>query len=296
VMPLVDILIPTYQRPAALAVTCACLIGQTFQDFRVVISDQGKAADPWDGQELSTVFRVLRAQGHELQLHEHLPRRGLAEHRQFLLDQAQAPFVLFLDDDLVLESKVLERMVAAIQEEHCGFVGCAPIGLSYIDDVRPHQQTIEFWTGPVMPERIEPSSPEWKRHQVHSAANLYHVQQRIGLRSTDTRKYRVAWVGACVLFDTAKLRRVGGFEFWRQLPAEHCGEDVLVQLRLLRRCGGCGLLPSGVYHQELPTTVVDRRVNAPEVLPLDSPAIEPAVAVELRSCSKPGCAVGSSVS
>ncbi len=67
------------------------------------------------------------------------------------------------------------------------------------------------------------------------------------------------------------LRDVGGFQFWQSLPLEHCGEDALAQLRVMARHGGCGLIPSGVYHQELPTTVVDRRVNAPAVLPVTPP-------------------------
>ncbi len=41
---------------------------------------------------------------------------------------------------------------------------------------------------------------------------------------------------------------------------------MLVQIRLMERFGGCGLIPSGVYHQELLTTLPDRSVNAPEVL------------------------------
>ena len=39
-MATVDILIPTYNRPAALAITIASLVSQTYRDFRVVISDQ----------------------------------------------------------------------------------------------------------------------------------------------------------------------------------------------------------------------------------------------------------------
>jgi hypothetical protein len=73
------------------------------------------------------------------------------------------------------------------------------------------------------------------------------------------------------MYDRAKLCEVGGFGFWRQLPVEHCGEDVLAQQRVMARYGGCGLLPSGVYHQELPTTLKDRRVNAPKVLGLETP-------------------------
>jgi len=67
------------------------------------------------------------------------------------------------------------------------------------------------------------------------------------------------------MYQTAKLRQAGGFTFWRDLPREHCGEDVLAQLRVMERYGGCGLIPSGVYHQELPTTVPDRQVDAPRV-------------------------------
>jgi hypothetical protein len=77
--------------------------------------------------------------------------------------------------------------------------------------------------------------------------------------------YRVAWVGGCVLFDTEKLRAAGGFDFWCDLPVEHCGEDVLVQLRVMQRFGGCGMIPSGAYHLELPTTVGVRDINAPFV-------------------------------
>ncbi|MBX6313637.1 MAG: glycosyltransferase [Isosphaeraceae bacterium] len=34
----------------------------------------------------------------------------------------------------------------------------------------------------------------------------------------------------------------------------------------MTRYGGCGLIPSGAYHQEWPTTIEDRRVDAPQVL------------------------------
>jgi hypothetical protein len=64
---------------------------------------------------------------------------------------------------------------------------------------------------------------------------------------------------------------VFGFAFWRDLPPVHVGEDVYAQLRVLARYGGCGVMPSGVYHQKLPTTLPDRDVDAPKVLPVDRP-------------------------
>jgi len=254
----VDILIPTYSRPAALAVTLTSLITQTYREFRIVISDQTEDSNPVESGEVQAVLRVLSLHGHAVEVHKHLPRRGIAEQRQFLLEQATAPYALFLDDDLILEPFVVENMLTAIKEERCGFVGSAVIGLSFIDDIRPHEQKIEFWDGAVEPEIVKPDTQQWERWRLHNAANLYHVQKSLGLTQKEQRKYRVAWVGGCVMYDTEKLRRIGGYSFWQQLPSEHCGEDVLVQLRLMELYGGCGIIPSGVYHQELPTTIVDR--------------------------------------
>lgn len=149
----VDILIPTCARPAALAATLTSLCAQTYRDFRVVISDQTEDGDPAHTCEVRAVLRVLQEHGHAVEVHKHLPRRGMAEHRQFLLDQATAPYALFLDDDLLLEPDVVGRMGQTSQEEACGFVGSAVIGLGYLRDVRPHQQHIEFWDGPVPTRR-----------------------------------------------------------------------------------------------------------------------------------------------
>jgi GT2 family glycosyltransferase len=267
-VPVLDVLVPTYRRPAALAVTLAGLSAQTLPDFRVVVSDQTEDAHSTDAEEVRTPIRLLRARGRTVELHRHLPRRGLAEHRQYLLDQARAPYALFLDDDVLCEPDLLARLLRVIRQQGCGFVGAPLIGLSHLDDVRPHQQRIEPWDGPVRPETVRPEHPAWARHHLHSAANAWHVQEKLG--ATDERPvvYKVAWVGGCVLYDVAKLRDVGGFSFWPELPPDHCGEDVLAQLRVMARYGGCGVLPSGAYHQQLATTVEDRSVDAPQVLSL----------------------------
>jgi glycosyltransferase involved in cell wall biosynthesis len=262
-MSAVDVLIPTCERSAALAVTLTSLAAQRFGDFRVIVSDQSERGDAAAAGEVRAASRVLEAHGCEVEMQKHLPRRGMAEQRDFLLSRASAPLVLYLDDDLILEPFVLALLVEALRSEGCGFVGSACIGLSFIEDVRPHEQEVVFWEGPVQPETILPGDPAWRRAELHNAANLFHVQRRLGIGPEAPRLYRVAWCSACVLFDAAKLRSLGGFSFWSELPQEHCGEDVLVQLRMLREFGGAGIMPSGVYHQELPTTLPDRRVDAP---------------------------------
>ncbi|MCC6315912.1 MAG: glycosyltransferase family 2 protein [Thermomicrobiales bacterium] len=287
-MALVDVLIPTYGRKTGLAVTLASLHAQTFHDFDIVISDQTPDDDVYlDSVEIQTLARALRWHSHRVTMHRHLPRRGLAEQRQFLLEQSQAPYVHFLDDDVLLDPPVMERMLATIRHERCGFVGAAATGLEYLADVRPHQQDIELWRGPVEPESFGPDSIPWDRHLVNNAANPLHLERRL-CPGGATVRYKIAWVGgANVLFDRDKLLAVGGFSFWDRLPPEHAGEEVVVQFLLLNRYGGCGILPSGTYHLGLPTTVIDRRRNATElfgdlqrelgVAGLDSSLVAPAV-------------------
>jgi glycosyltransferase involved in cell wall biosynthesis len=259
----VDVLIPTFKRPIGLAVTLAGLNAQTLRDFTVTISDQTPDEESYmELPELQTLVRALRWRGVQVSVHRHLPRRGLAEQRQFLLEQATAPYVHFLDDDVLLDPPVLARMLDTIEREGCGFVGCAATGLSYLDDERPAQQGVELWEGPVRPEPFAPGQVPLERHLVNNAANPLHLERKL-VRRGEVLRYKVAWVGgANVLYDRAKLREVGGFSFWSRLPKEHAGEEVLVQFLLIRRFGGCGLLPSGTYHLEAPTNVPDRTSNA----------------------------------
>ena len=269
--PSVDVLIPTYRRPSALAVTLASLAGQDHPTFRVIVSDQSPVDEAVERvPEVMATARILDVGDHPATFVRHVPRRGLAEHRQSLLDRASSPYVLFLDDDIYLEPTLIGRLVRAIRHAGCGFVGSAVVGLSFMGDDRPHERSVEFWDGPVLPEIVSPGSGAWVRHRLHNAANLHHLRE--DRPDAEERLYKVAWVGGCVLYDAAKLRAVGGFGFWRDLPEEHAGEDVVAQLRVMAQYGGAGLFPSGAYHLEVPTTVVDRTVDAPIALPSAFPA------------------------
>lgn len=264
----IDVLVPTCNRPAALAVTLTALGGQTWPKLRIVVADQSDDAGAFERAEVQAVLRYLRATGRVVETFVR-PRRGMAEQRAFLLAQVRSAYCLFLDDDVILEPGMVARLHAVLRAERCGFVGSALHGLSYLGQLRPAQEAIEFWDGPVRPEAVRPGSTAWARHHLHSAANLFHVQTRLATGDAAVRRYKIAWVGGCVLFDTFLLRAAGGFDFWQELPPQHCGEDVLAQQRVMARYGGCAILPSGAYHMELPTTVTARSVDAPYVLSLE---------------------------
>ncbi len=265
-MALIDVLIPTYRRKTGLAIVLTSLLAQTFQDFDVIISDQTNDDDTYlESVEIQTLVQALKWHGHQVMLYRHLPPRGMAEQRNFLVEQSRAPYIHFLDDDVLLDPPVMERMFRVLQAERCGFVGCAATGLDYLKDVRSHEQHIEPWKGPVEPEPFEPDSIPWERHMVNNAANPLHLEQPY-VKGGGVVRYKVAWVGgANILYDRAKLLDVGGFSWWYRLPPVHAGEEVVVQFLLIRKYGGCGLLPSGTYHLGLPTNVEDRRCNATEL-------------------------------
>ncbi|MFG1953177.1 glycosyltransferase [Micromonospora sp. NPDC048830] len=273
-----DVLIPTRNRPAELAVTLSGLAAQEgVPGFGVAVSDQSDDLPAYAHPAAATMVRALRHRGHPVLLTRRLPRRGLAEHRAYLLDLSAARYVLCLDDDVWLEPGTLRRLVTAIGELGCGFVGNAVHGLSYVDDVRPEtHRHYEEWVGRPVPERVRPGTREWHRSAIHPAANLLHVTEKLRLPPGAWRAYKVSWVGGCVLYDRAALVDSGGFGFWRRVQVDHQGEDVAAQLAVLERHGGAGVLPSGAYHLESPTTVTDRGVEAWEVVLSGSDAPQPA--------------------
>jgi GT2 family glycosyltransferase len=254
----IDVLLPTYNRTHSFLATLAGVALQEHTDMHVIVADQGNEA-VGDDQTAITLGNVIEARGGRVTWHRRPQVHGIAEQRDFLLGQATARWVLYLDDDVIMEPWVAGTLLEVVDEQGCGFAGAFPAGLSHRDDVRPEQQVLEFFAHDrVVPETVTPGSAAWDRWNLHRAANLWHAARGDDVAGgRAVRPYRVAWVASCVLYDREKLEQVGGFGFWRRLPRYHSGEEVLVQNLLMRLWGGCGIIPSGTYYTQLPSTVLD---------------------------------------
>jgi GT2 family glycosyltransferase len=266
--PRVEVLIPTVGRRAELAVTLAGLAAQDDPPFGVIISDQSPQGETYAEPSVMAMIRVLEAQGRSTRTLRHPVRKGIAEHRQFLLDQSSAEYLLFLDDDVWLEPGQLQRLSEALDALGCAFVGAAVQGLSYLSDERPDQQEpFQVWAdNVVLPEKVRRDTDQNHRWTLHNAANLAHIAARLHLHDGSWLPYKIAWVGGCVLYRRTSLLEAGGFGFWETLPEDHAGEDVAVQWKLMETAGGAGILPSGAVHLESPTTIPRRSVDAPDVV------------------------------
>jgi hypothetical protein len=250
----VDILLPTINRTDSLILTLAGIAAQSLTALRVVVADQSDEP-ALANQVVTTACRVIEARGGQVEWHHRPQVHGIAEQRDFLLRQAAAPTVLYLDDDVYMEPWVVGRLHQVLSEQGCGFAGAFPSGLSHRDDIRPAQQIVELWGERVLPEVVEPGSAQWERWNLHRAANLYHASLRVP--PGETWLYKVAWLASCILYDRRKLEAAGGFSFWDRLPRWHSGEEVLVQNLLMRRWGGCGIMPSGTWYTQVPTTTLN---------------------------------------
>jgi glycosyltransferase involved in cell wall biosynthesis len=112
-VPLVSIIVPTYNRAALVPEAVASVEAQTFRDFEILVVDDGstdatlKALAPWAG------VRVLRRRS----------RGGVAAARNLGVAAARGEWLAFLDsDDLWLPEKLARQM--AYLEERPGLLLC----------------------------------------------------------------------------------------------------------------------------------------------------------------------------
>ncbi len=103
-MPRVSVIIPTYNRAALLCETLASVFAQTFQDYQVIVVDDGSTDDtPEQLRELGA--RVIV---------EHTAHAGEGAARNAGLDRARGEYIAFLDSDDLWDARFLEKITHAL--------------------------------------------------------------------------------------------------------------------------------------------------------------------------------------
>ncbi len=105
--PTVSVIVPTYNRPDRLQVALTSVLTQTYQDFEIIVVNDGTI-------DVSEVVAPLSKDGRITTIrHDH--NRGLAAARNTGLRAAKGTYIAYLDDDDTYLPDHLETLVAALQ-------------------------------------------------------------------------------------------------------------------------------------------------------------------------------------
>lgn len=125
-----------------------CLALQTYQDFTINIRDEGHR-DAYADRQFRLVVNLLAMKGIHLNYRRTLERRGAGFARRSLFESIHnAAYILWLDDDMIIESNALSRLLEIIESDpKIGFVQGTKRELdpfrSYHNDINRVSHTIE---------------------------------------------------------------------------------------------------------------------------------------------------------
>ncbi len=112
-MPLVSVIIPTYNRADLIGEAVTSVLNQTFDDFEVIVVD--------DGSTDNTKEAIDRIEGPIRYIYQE--NKGLSGARNPGIDVAGGEYIAFLDsDDLWLPEKLAEQVRLLDQNSSAGFV------------------------------------------------------------------------------------------------------------------------------------------------------------------------------
>lgn len=125
-MSKIAVCIPTrndQNLPGNLGYPLACLALQTFTDFTIYIRDEGKR-EAFADRQLALVVNLLATKGIDVRYWRTLDRRGVGYARNEVFAAVRdEPYVLWLDDDMIIESDVVAKLYESIHlHPEIGFV------------------------------------------------------------------------------------------------------------------------------------------------------------------------------
>jgi len=111
---LVSIITPTYNSSRYLPETIDAVLGQTYQNWELLICDDGSSDETLD------VIRERSSSDDRIRQVGATDRKGPAEARNLAIEAAAGRFIAFLDSDDLWLPKKLEKQIRFMNETGCG--------------------------------------------------------------------------------------------------------------------------------------------------------------------------------
>src|SRR5580692_10403723 len=102
-LPLVSIIVPTYQREKLLCETIGYLLAQDYPNRELLIVDQSSNHEPATARYLDSIAAQVR--------YFHLAQPNLPAARNFGIRQSRGEIIFFFDADLVIPPNTVSQLV-----------------------------------------------------------------------------------------------------------------------------------------------------------------------------------------
>jgi glycosyltransferase involved in cell wall biosynthesis len=112
-LPLVSVIVATFNRPQFLERCLQSIVAQTYRAFEIIVVNDG-------GTPVESIVARLNA-GKNIHYIAHATNKGAAAARNSALRLAKGEFVAYLDDDDEYLPEHLERVISALRASHCRF-------------------------------------------------------------------------------------------------------------------------------------------------------------------------------
>ena len=157
-LPLVSVIIPTYNRPDFLKVAIASVLQQTYQNFEIIVSDDCSAENP---QAIVEAFNDSR-----IRFRRNPQNLGIGLNATYAFQAATGKYVASLNDDDLWEQDFLEKLVLPLEAN-------PNLVLAFCD----HYSADE--TGAIDVAETEAQTKRWQRDRLQ--AGIYPSFWKIGL-------------------------------------------------------------------------------------------------------------------
>lgn len=132
--PRISVGVPTKDRGIELAMLLQSLTAQTYQNFDVLINDDGLSGIINNNSTIQGLINLLKQQGHDVTIMKG-ETKGPHFGGQAILDNSNNELILRIDDDIALEPEALEELIKPfINPETCDTI--AAVGMSILN---PHE-------------------------------------------------------------------------------------------------------------------------------------------------------------
>ena len=206
--------IPTKDRGIELAILLQSLTVQTYQDFDVLINDDGLSGIVNNNSTIQGLLNLLRQQGHNVTI---MKGQTLGPHiaGQAILDNAKTELILRVDDDVALEPECLENLIKPFIKDNERKV--AAVGLTLLN---PHE--------------------DLNKQQMDMESFKRQYEQGLG---------KVFWMNETQLFLSGMLS-INKLPIEDEIEVEHLYSGFMYRKSIAKEIGGYPLNLSKVGHRE----------------------------------------------